>query len=78
MRLGDQVLDLSALHAGMLNDWLDGGRLGSACAQPLMKLGKPVTVALRQRLQALMATDCAELRDHRPPRILPCPSLRCH
>ena len=65
VRLGDQVLDLSALHAlGMLNDLgLTVDALAAPVLNPLMKLGKPVTVALRQRLQALMAKDCAELRD---------------
>ena len=65
MRLGDQVLDLSALHAlGMLNDLgLTVDALAAPVLNPLMKLGKPATVALRQRLQALMAKDCAELRD---------------
>ena len=65
VRLGDQVLDLSALHAlGMLNDLgLTVDALAAPVLNPLMKLGKPATVALRQRLQALMAKDCAELRD---------------
>ena len=65
VRLGDQVLDLSAMHAlGMLNDLgLTVDALASPVLNPVMKLGKPVTVALRQRLQALMAKDCAELRD---------------
>ena len=65
VRLGDQVLDLSALHAlGMLNDLgLTVDALAAPVLNPLMKLGKPVTVALRQRLQAVMAKDCAELRD---------------
>ena len=65
VRLGDQVLDLSALHAlGMLNDLgLTVDILAAPVLNPLMKLGKPVTVALRQRLQALMAEDCDELRD---------------
>ncbi len=65
VRLGEQVLDLSALHAlGMLNDLdLTGDALAAPVLNPLLKLGKPVTVALRKRLQVLMAADYTELRD---------------
>ena len=43
VRLGDQVLDLSALHAlGMLNDLgLTVDALAAPVLNPLMKLGKP-------------------------------------
>ena len=37
--------------------------LAAPVLNPLMKLGKPVTVALRERIQALLHADCAELRD---------------
>ena len=66
MRLGDQVIDLSALfHAGLLDDLgLTEDVLSEASAlNPLMKLGKPTTVALRERVQDLFASDSAELRD---------------
>ena len=65
MRLGDHVIDLSALFdAGLLNGLgLSSEVLGSSVLNPLMKLGKPVTVALRERVQALFASDSAELRD---------------
>ena len=65
MRLGDQVLDLSAFHAlGLLNDLgLSAEVLAAPVLNPLMKLGKPTTVALRKRVQALMAADCPDLRD---------------
>ena len=65
MRLGDQVLDLSAFHVlGLLNDLgLSSEVLAAPVLNPLMKLGKPTTVALRKRVQALMAVDCPDLRD---------------
>ncbi|MGB1481583.1 MAG: fumarylacetoacetase, partial [Flavobacteriales bacterium] len=65
MRLGDWVLDLSALHAlGLLNDLgLSEEVLAAPVLNPLMKLGKPATVTLRKRVQALMAADCPDLRD---------------
>ena len=65
MRLGDHVIDLSALFdAGLLNGLgISTEVLGAAVLNPLMKLGKPVTVALRERVQALFASDSAELRD---------------
>ena len=65
MRLGDRVLDLSAFHAlGLLNDLgLSAEVLAAPVLNPLMKLGKPTTVALRERVQALMAADCPDLRD---------------
>ena len=37
--------------------------LSAEVLNPLMKLGKPTTVALRERVQALFACDAAELRD---------------
>ena len=65
MRLGDRVLDLSVLHAlRFLNDLgLSAEVLAAPVLNPLMKLGKPTTVALRKRVQALMAADCPDLRD---------------
>ena len=51
VRLGEHVLDLSALHAlGLLNDLgLSAESLCAPVLNPLMKHGKPVTVALRRR-----------------------------
>ena len=65
MRLGDHVIDLSALHAAGLLDGLglSVDVLSALVLNPLMKLGKPTTVALRKRVQALFASDSAELRD---------------
>ena len=65
MRLGDHVIDLSALHAaGLLeNLGLSTDVLSAPVLNPLMKLGKPTTVALRERVHALFASDSAELRD---------------
>ena len=65
MRLGDHVIDLSALHAAGLLDGLglSAPVLSASVLNPLMKLGKPTTVALRERVQALFASDSAELRD---------------
>jgi len=65
MRLGDHVIDLSALHAAGLLDGLglSNDVLSAPVLNPLMRLGKPVTVALRERVQTLFAAQ-AELRDH--------------
>ena len=65
MRLGDHVIDLSALHAAGLLDGLglSAEVLSAPMLNPLMKLGKPTTVALRERVQALFASDSAELQD---------------
>jgi fumarylacetoacetase len=65
MRLGDHVIDLSSLHAAGLLDGLglSNDVLSAPVLNPLMKLGKPTTVALRKRVQALFASDAAELRD---------------
>ena len=67
MRLGDKVIDLSACHAvGLLNDLgLSAEVLAAPVLNPLMKLGKPVTVALRSRVQALFSSENAELRDRK-------------
>ena len=67
MRLGDKVIDLSACHAvGLLNDLgLSAEVLAAHVLNPLMKLGKPVTVALRSRVQALFSSENAELRDRK-------------
>ena len=65
MRMADQVVDLSACHAlGFLNGLeVNAEVLAAPVLNPLMKLGKPVTVALRKRIQKLLHVDCAELRD---------------
>ena len=65
IRLGDHVIDLSALHAAGLLDGLglSNDVLSAPVLNPLMRLGKPVTVALRERVQTLFAAQ-AELRDH--------------
>ena len=65
MRLGDHVIDLKALHAaGLLGGLgLADDVLSSSVLNPLMKLGKPTTVALRERVQTLFASDSVELRD---------------
>ena len=65
MRLGDHVIDLSALfEADFLKDLgLTPEVLEASVLNPLMKLGKPVTVALRERVQLLFTSSQAELRD---------------
>ena len=65
MRLGDYVIDLSALfEADFLKDLgLTPEVLEASVLNPLMKLGKPVTVALRERVQLLFTSSQAELRD---------------
>ena len=65
MRLGDHVIDLSALHASGLLEGLglSADVLSAPILNPLMKLGKSTTVALRERVQALMTADCPDLRD---------------
>ena len=83
MRLGDQVIDLSALFAAGLLDGLglSADVLSAPVLNPLMKLGKPTTVALRERVQALFASDSAELRDrHDLPAscLVPAPSVTMH
>ena len=61
MRLGDKVIDLSACHAvGLLNDLgLSADVIAAPVLNALMKLGKPVTVALRSRVQALFSSENA-------------------
>ena len=65
MRLGDQVIDLGALHAAGLLDGLglSADVLSAPVLNPLMKIGKSTTVALRERVQGLFVSDSAELRD---------------
>ena len=65
MRLGDHVIDLSALFDAGLLDGLgfSADVLFEPVLNPLMKLGKPTTVALRKRVQTLFASAAAELRD---------------
>ena len=65
MRLGDHVIDLSGLfEADFLRDLgLTPEVLEASVLNPLMKLGKPVTVALRERVQLLFTSSQAELRD---------------
>ena len=65
MRLCDHVIDLSALHAVGLLDGLglSADVLSAPILNPLMKLGKSTTVALRESVQALMTADCPDLRD---------------
>ena len=65
VRLGEHVLDLSALHAlGLLDALgLSAESLAAPVLNPLMKHGKPVMVALRRRLQDLMVDGNPELRD---------------
>ena len=63
--MGDRVVDLSACHAlGFLNGVeVNAEVLAAPALNPLMKLGKSVTVALRDRVQALLREDCPDLRD---------------
>ena len=66
MRLGDHVIDLSALHAaGLLeNLGLSTDVLSAPVLNPLMKRGKSTTVALRERVQNLFVSNSVELRDN--------------
>ena len=65
MRVGDHVVDLSACHAlGFLNGVeVNAEVLAAPVLNQLMKLGKPVTVSLRERVQTLLREDCPDLRD---------------
>ena len=65
MRLGDHVIDFSALHAAGFLDGLDlsADVMSAPALNKLMKLGKSTTVTLRERVQALFAADSSELRD---------------
>ena len=71
MRIGDHVVDLHALYTarqpsndGFLNGLgVNEAVLAAPVLNPLLKLGKPVTVALRTRVQQLLASDNPALRD---------------
>ena len=82
MRLGDHVIDLSALFhaAGLLGRPRPSADVLSApVLNPLMKLGKPTTVALRERVQALFALRLGRAPGPpRPSRVVPCSRLVCH
>ncbi|MDA0729838.1 MAG: fumarylacetoacetase [Bacteroidetes bacterium] len=66
MRLGEVVVDLDALlgrgHLEGLG--LNHEVLTATVLNPLMRLGKPTTVALRERVQSLMSADNPALRDN--------------
>lgn len=63
--IGDQVLDLAALHElGYLGSFgLDKSIFSNQYLNDLIALGKPVTNALRQRISDLLNADNGELRD---------------
>lgn len=71
MRIGDHVVDLHALCTARHpsgDGYLTGlgvneAVLAAPVLNPLLKLGKPVTVALRTRVQRLLASDNPALRD---------------
>ncbi len=65
MRIGDVVVDLGALHSqGHLEGLgLNQAVLTATVLNPLMRLGKPTTVALRKRVQSLLSKDNPALRD---------------
>jgi fumarylacetoacetase len=71
--IGDQVLDLGALHDLGLFDGLAAQALG-ACTQPdlnsFMGLGGQASAALRAALSAALRTDCA-LAEQLRPRLIP-------
>jgi len=71
--VGDQVLDLGALHGLGLFDGLAARSL-AACAQPVlntfMGLGAPAHAALRAALSAALRTDSASAEQLRP-RLIP-------
>src|SRR5256714_14723048 len=71
--IGDQVLDLGALHGLAVFDGLAAQAL-AACAQPVlnafMGLGPPAHAALRAALSAALRTDSASAQ-HLRPRLIP-------
>src|SRR5213076_3620493 len=71
--IGDQVLDLGALHGLGLFDGLAARSL-AACAQPVlntfMGLGAPAHAALRAALSAALRTDSTSEQQLRP-RLIP-------
>ena len=71
MRIGDHVVDLHALYTArqpsadghLTGLGVNEAVLAAPVLNPLLKLGKPVTVALRTRVQQLLASDNPALRD---------------
>ncbi|MEY3010504.1 MAG: hypothetical protein RLZZ314_1146, partial [Bacteroidota bacterium] len=83
MRIGDVVVDLGALHSqGHLEGLgLNQAVLTARVLNPLMRLGKPTTVALRERVQSLLSTDNPALRDDSESRaacLVPAASVTMH
>lgn len=70
-RIGDKVIDLDALHkAGLFSSInLPEGIFSKKVLNDFIELGKPVTNAVRVRIQELFAADNGELRDNEALRV---------
>jgi len=70
-RIGDRVIDLDTLHkAGLFSEInLPEKTFSKAVLNDFIELGKPVTNAVRARIQELFAADNGELRDNEALRV---------
>ncbi|MFT6209688.1 MAG: fumarylacetoacetase [Bacteroidia bacterium] len=70
-RIGDKAIDLDVLHkAGLFSGInLPEGILDSQFLNDFIELGKPITNAVRLRIQELFAADNGELRDNEALRL---------
>jgi len=70
-RIGDKVIDLDTLHkAGLFSEInLPEKTFSKAVLNDFIELGKPVTNAVRARIQELFAADNGELRDNEALRV---------
>jgi fumarylacetoacetase len=70
-RIGDKVIDLDALHtAGLFSSInLPEGTFDNKVLNDFIELGKPITNAVRLRIQELFAADNSELRDNEALRL---------
>ena len=62
--IGTEVLDLAALEAAGLLPTGAQNVFGQTSLNAFIALGRPVWQQVRARLQQLLSTDCAELRDN--------------
>lgn len=70
-RIGNKVIDLDALHkAGLFSSInLPEGIFSKKVLNDFIELGKPITNAVRVRIQELFAADNGELRDNEALRV---------
>ncbi|HAP68478.1 MAG TPA: fumarylacetoacetase, partial [Flavobacteriales bacterium] len=70
-RIGDKVIDLDSLHkAGLFSGInLPEGIFDNTVLNDFIELGKPITNAVRVRIQELFALDNGEVRDNEALRL---------